>query len=62
MDQCDVVVATDYVAERGEPLFYALDFYAVGERVAEVLQFLVCCCCGDEEAFAVAVKFHIALA
>jgi hypothetical protein len=41
MDESDVVICTYYVAEGGEPLFYSLDFYAVGEGVAEVLEFLV---------------------
>lgn len=53
---CDVVVAADDVAERGQALFYPLDFDAVWERVAEVLQFLVCCCRGDEEALAVTLQ------
>lgn len=60
MDERDVVVAADYIAQGGEAFFYALDFYAGGERVAEVLEFLVGCCCRDEEAFA--VSEHTALA
>lgn len=41
VDERDVVVACDDVAERGEPLFYALDRDCVGEGVAEVLELLV---------------------
>ena len=50
---CDVVVAADNIAKRGEALFYALDFDFIWKRVAQVLQFLVCGGCGDEETFAV---------
>lgn len=50
-----MVVAADDVAEGGEAFFYALDFDAVWKGVAEVLEFLVGCCCWDEEAFAVSV-------
>lgn len=45
-----MVVAADYVAEGGEAFFDSLDFYTVWECVAEVLEFLVGCCCWDEEA------------
>lgn len=55
VDQGHVVVAADYVAEGGESFFYSLDRDAVWQGVAEVLQFLVCCGCGDEEAFSVSV-------
>jgi len=54
VDEGDVVVGADDVAEGGEALFYPLDFYGVGDGVAEVLEFLVGGCGGDEEAFAVA--------
>lgn len=37
----DVVVGADDVAEGGEPLFYPLDLDAVGNGVAQVLEFLV---------------------
>jgi hypothetical protein len=53
---CDVVVAADDVAQCGQALFYALDFDFVRKRVAQVLQFLVCGCCGDEETFAVTIE------
>ena len=51
VDEGYVVVCADYVSERREAFFDALDFYAVGDRVAEVLEFLVGCGGGDEEAF-----------
>jgi hypothetical protein len=47
VDDGDVVIAADDISESGEALFYALDFYGVRERVAEVLEFLVRCGCGD---------------
>jgi hypothetical protein len=47
MDEGDVVVGADDVAEGGEAFFYSLNFDAVGDGVAEVLEFLVGCCCGD---------------
>jgi hypothetical protein len=50
---CNMVVAADDVTERRETLFYALDFHRVWQCVAQVLQFLVCGCGGDEETFAV---------
>lgn len=50
---CNVIVAANNVAKRGEALFYALDFDFGRKRVAQVLQFLVCGGCGDEKTFAV---------
>lgn len=55
MYQRDVVVGDDDVAQRRQPLFYPLDLDAVGQRVAQVLQFLVGRGGGDEEAFAVSI-------
>ena len=49
----DVVVARDHVAQRGQPLLDALDRHRVGQRVAQVLQFLVCGCCRDEKTILV---------
>lgn len=43
MDEGDVVVGTDDVAECGEAFFDALDFYRVGDAIAEVLELLVGC-------------------
>lgn len=51
-----VVVGAYYVAERRESLFYALDLDAVWEGVAQVLEFLVGCGGGDEEAALVAME------
>jgi hypothetical protein len=50
---CNMVVAANHIAERGEALFYALDFDFGRKRVAQMLQFLVCGGCGDEKTFAV---------
>ena len=49
----DVVVARDDVPERGQALLDALDGDGFGEGVAEVLELLICCGRGDEEAVAV---------
>jgi hypothetical protein len=53
VDEGDVVVAADDVAEGGEALFDSLDSYGGGKGVAQVEEFLVCGGGGDEEAFAV---------
>ena len=53
MHECDVVVAGDDVSEGGEALLDALDGDGFGEGVAEVLELLICCGRGDEEAVAV---------
>lgn len=53
MHDCNVIVAANNVAKRGEALFYALDFDFGWKRVAQVLQFLVCGGCGDEKTVAV---------
>lgn len=53
MHDCNVIVTANNVAKRGEALFYALDFDFGWKRVAQVLQFLICGGCGDEETFAV---------
>ena len=49
-----MIVRADDVPQRGEALLDALDFDGVGQRVAQVLEFLVGCGCGDEQALAVA--------
>lgn len=54
VQQRDVVVAGDDVAEGGESFLYALDLDGGGEGVAQVLEFLVGGVGGDEEAAAVA--------
>lgn len=48
-----MVVGHDDVSERGQALFYALDFHRVGYAVAQVLQLLVRRAGGDEQALAV---------
>jgi negative regulator of replication initiation len=53
VDEGDVVVGDDDVAERREALLDALYADLVRQAVAEVLQFLVRRCRRDEEAFAV---------
>jgi hypothetical protein len=62
VDQGDVVVRADDIAEGGEALFDALDFDGVWKRVAQVLQFLVRCGGRDKETFAVAVCGRVWLA
>lgn len=54
VDEGDVVVGGDDVAEGGEALLDAGDADAVGEGIAQMLQFLVGCGGGNEEALAVA--------
>lgn len=49
-----MVVCADDVSQRGEALFYSLDLDAVGDGVAEMLQFLVGGRGRDEEAVFVA--------
>lgn len=56
MHECDVVVAADNVPQGGQPLLYALDLDRVREGVADVLEFLVCCCGWEEEAVFVALR------
>lgn len=51
-----MVIAADHISQRRQPLFYPLDLDGVGERVAQVLQFLVRCCRWHEEAFAVSTE------
>lgn len=55
MHNGDMVVAADYIPQCREPLLYPLDFHRVRERVAQVLQFLVCGGGGHEETLAVTV-------
>ena len=54
VDEGNVVVGGNDVAEGREALLDALDAHAVGERVAQVLQLLVRGGGGDEQALAVA--------
>jgi hypothetical protein len=54
VDERDVVVTCDDVAESWQTLFDSLDRYGIWEGVAEVLEFLVGCCWGDEETMTVA--------
>ena len=51
-----MVVAADYIAEGREALFDALDFDAIWEGVAEMLEFLIGCCCWDEETIFVSLS------
>jgi hypothetical protein len=53
MYEGDVVVATYYVAQSREALFYPLYLDRVWYRVAQMLQFLVGCGGRDEKAFLV---------
>lgn len=53
VDEGDVVVGADDVAEGGEPFFDSLDGDGGGEGVADVGEFLVGGGGGEEEAFAV---------
>lgn len=50
MDQRDVVVAGDDVAERRQPLLHPLDLHCVWQAVPDVLQLLVCRVVGHQEA------------
>lgn len=54
MHEGNIVVACNDVSERGETFFDSLDGYCVGEGVSDVLEFLVGCGGGDEEAMSVA--------
>lgn len=47
MHQRNMVITANDIAQRGQALFYALDLDMVRQRIPQVLQFLVCCCCGD---------------
>lgn len=49
MHDGDVVVTADDIAEGREALFDTLDLDTVWEGIAEVLEFLIGCCCRDEE-------------
>lgn len=53
VDEGNVVVGDDDVAEGGQALLDALDADRVGEGVSQVLEFLVAGGRGDEEALAV---------
>lgn len=53
VDERNVVIAADNISERRQALFYALDFHRVRQRIAQVLQFLICCGGGHEETVAV---------
>ena len=58
MHQCHMVIAADDIAQRREPLLYPLDFHIVWQRIPQMLQFLICCRCGDKKAFTVTVLNH----
>lgn len=49
MDQRNVVIRDDAVTQRRETLFDPLDNHGVGQRISQVLEFLVCCGVGDEQ-------------
>lgn len=53
MDECYVVVTRDDVPECGETFFDTLDRDCVGERVAQVLEFLIGRGGRDEESMSV---------
>lgn len=54
VDECDIVIAGDDVAESGETLLDALDADRVWEGIPEVLEFLICGRRGDEQTVSVA--------
>lgn len=51
--QRNMIVTANHIAQRRQPLFYALDLDRLGDCVSQVLQFLVCGRCGHQQAFAV---------
>ncbi|GAO50141.1 hypothetical protein G7K_4276-t1 [Saitoella complicata NRRL Y-17804] len=53
MYQCHVIITRDHVAQCTQPLLDPLQLYRIRQRVPQVLEFLVGCRGGDEEAFAV---------
>lgn len=48
-----MIIAANDITQRRQALFYPLDLDVVREGIPQMLQFLVCCRCGDEEAIAV---------
>ena len=50
MHESNVIVARDDIAERRQTFLHPLDRHGVGERVTEMLQFLVGCSGRDEQA------------
>lgn len=55
----NVVVAADHIAQRGQPLFYTLDLHRVRQRIAQMLQFLVCRSRGHEKAVTVTARWLV---
>jgi hypothetical protein len=53
VNQCNVVVAGNNIAQSRKSLLNALDGNRVRERVSQVLKFLICGCGGDQESVAV---------
>lgn len=56
MHKGDMVIAANDISQCRETLFYPLDLDVVGKGIPQMLQFLVCGCCGDEEAIAVSIR------
>lgn len=56
VDQSDVIVTSDDVSEGRESFFDSLNRDGVGERVAEVLKFLIGRCRGYEESMSVTYR------
>ena len=48
-----MIIAANDISQRRQALFYPLDFDMVREGISQMLQFLICCRCRDEEAIAV---------
>jgi len=53
VDEGDVVVAANDVAESGKTLLDTLNLYIIGDAVAQMLELLIGCAGGDEQASAV---------
>lgn len=51
-----MVIAANDISQCRETLFYPLDLDVVGQGIPQMLQFLVCGCCGDKEAVAVSIR------
>jgi len=53
MDKCDTVIARNNVAKCRQTLFHSLYFNLIWQRIANMLQFLICCCIRYEQAMLV---------
>lgn len=50
-----MVIAADDISKGRETLFYPLNLHGIWQGIAQMLQFLVCGCSGDEKTVLVAV-------